>query len=173
MYPVISWGCTTNWMNSSQKQFKCRQWIRDIDMTFVYCLSITLWWFGPFPARPLMTGISQLAVSFLLVSSGLIDFASRSVKTPAYPRLVSQACYAHYQEKWWSDWYQTWHVRLSVDCSPFFLNSSPPSAACLRQWIGSAWFRYWHVVYSAQSRYRIQCWNIVNWNFGNNGGQLW
>ena len=124
--------------------FICRQWswIRDIDMTFFYCLSITLWWFGPFPARPLIAGISQLAVWCLLVSSGLIDFASRSIKTPAYPRLVGQECYAHNQGKWWSDWFKTWYVRLLVDSIAFhYFLTHPPTAACIRPWIGSAWFR--------------------------------
>ena len=33
--------------------------------------------------------------------------------------------------------------------------------------LGHYWFRKWLVAWSAPSHYLNQCWNIVNWNFGN------
>ena len=46
------------------------------------------------------------------------------------------------------------------------MNSSPPSAAYMRQWIGSALVQIMACRLSAPSHYLNQCWIIVNWTFG-------
>ena len=46
-------------------------------------------------------------------------------------------------------------------------NSSPPSAAYMRQWIGSALAQIMACRHSAPSHYLNQCWVIVNWTVRN------
>ena len=71
----------------------------------------------------------------------------------------------------WGWWFETlsrslWrhHNEILAMWLPFIagfdLNSSPPSAAYMRQWIGSA---LWLVAYWAPSHYLNQCWVIVYW----------
>ena len=52
------------------------------------------------------------------------------------------------------------------------VNQLTPPPSCriyiyARQWIESAWFRYWLDAYSAPSHYLKQCWVIVNWTLMN------
>ena len=54
---------------------------------------------------------------------------------------------------------QVWH------CA--YLNSSPPSAAYMRQWIGSALVKIMACRLLGVSRYLNQCWVVVNWTFRN------
>ena len=54
-----------------------------------------------------------------------------------------------------------------LKCTAYlFINSSPPSAAYMRQWIWSALVQVL-AAYSAPSHYLNQCLDIVNWTLGN------
>ena len=61
----------------------------------------------------------------------------------------------------------SWHNALKStwsDLQPLYqLNSSPPSAAYMRQWIGSTLVQIMACAYSAPSYYLNQGWIIGNW----------
>ena len=60
-----------------------------------------------------------------------------------------------------------WGVISHLCMNSLTINSSPPSAAYMPQWIRSALVRLWLVAYSAPSHYLKQCWFIVNWTLRN------
>ena len=77
-----------------------------------------------------------------------------------------------YQSSAWPyDICQRWSlIRMVIRKShkmKYFINSSPPSTACMCRWTSSAFFRQWLGACSAPSHYLNQCWLIVNWTLRN------
>ena len=110
-------------------------------------------------------------------------FRRRSKKTSKLPITgefpTQMASYAENVSIWWRHYGITDNATDACSTLPAMcaledaLNSSPPSAAYIPQWTGSALVQIWLVAYSTPNHYPNQCWIIVIWRPGNNEILIW